>query len=76
MIHEESPWLTAAEAGAMARVSEKVIRRAVQQGSLKAAVVDRRGTLRIHRSWIHKWLEGLAGVRDYKAAAAGDEARE
>ena len=80
-------WCTAAEVAAMARTSQRRVHQAVRRGELRAATVDARGTLRIHRSWVRQWLEQLAdrtsapacspdgrrsNVRDFKAAAAND----
>ena len=73
-----TPWLTTHEAAAIARCSEKVIRRAVRQRRLRAATIDARGTLRIHASWLHAWLEQLAEPipseqGDEKRFAANDQ---
>jgi excisionase family DNA binding protein len=77
-------WLTVRESAAIARVSEKQIRAAVHRGELRAACVDGRGRLILHRAWIARWLTGLseasvrqtegrsAVIADFKAVAAGD----
>jgi hypothetical protein len=58
-------------------VSEKRIHAAIRSGKLRAASIDRRGTVRIHRSWLRAYMEKLADERpadgrDFKAAAAGE----
>src|SRR5688500_17731225 len=53
-------WCTAAEAASIARVSTRRVHAAVHAGQLRAAVVDARGTVRVHRNWIAAWLERLA----------------
>jgi hypothetical protein len=66
-------WLKVGELARIARVSERRVHQAVRDGELRAAVVDRRGTLRIHRRLGHSWLERLADRRpDFKAAADGE----
>lgn len=57
---KSTPWRSAAECAEVARVSARRIHRAIREGELRAAVVDARGTRRIHDSWLFQWLEGLA----------------
>jgi excisionase family DNA binding protein len=66
-------WLSVRQAAAIPRCSERRIHDAVRAGELRAAAIDGRGTLRIHRRWLRAWLEKLAdrGV-DRKSAAAGE----
>jgi hypothetical protein len=55
-----SPWLTAREAAARARVGVKTIYRAARarNGALQAAVVGGRRELRFLASWVDEWLIG------------------
>jgi hypothetical protein len=79
-------WCTAAEVASITRTSQKRVRAAVRSGGLRAAVIDARGTIRVHRNWIGAWLEKLADrdapdmsasgrsadVADFKAVASGE----
>ena len=73
-IHDvTSDWLSVGQAAAIPRCSERRIHLAVRAGELRAAVIDGRGTIRIHRGWLRAWLEQLAERRpDLKSAAAGE----
>ena len=55
-----SPWLTIDEAGAYAHVGRKVLYRAIADGRLRAAHVDGRRKLIIHREWLDAWLAASA----------------
>lgn len=55
-----SPWLNIAECAAYARVGRKVLYRAIQLGRLRAAHVDQRKKLIIHREWCDLWLQSAA----------------
>lgn len=82
----EQEWLSDDQSGEIVGCGKRVIRDAVRTGKLRAAVLDRRGTLRIHRSWLREWMERLADERpfavragesrhdaaDYKRMAAGE----
>lgn len=59
--HNNGDWLTVREAGAIARVSSRRIHAAVRRGELRAACVDGRGRLVLHRVWVNRWLSQLAG---------------
>jgi excisionase family DNA binding protein len=54
-------WLTVADAANRIKASRASIYRAIRNGELKAAVVNSRGDMRIHDSWIDQWL--LARLR-------------
>jgi len=55
-----SPWLSIAEACSRARVGRKVIYAAVRAGRLRAAHVDGRRKIVIHREWLDAWLAASA----------------
>jgi excisionase family DNA binding protein len=55
-----SPWLNIAESCAYARVGRKVVYRAIADGRLRAAHVDGRRKLIIHRDWLDGWLASAA----------------
>ena len=57
---QESPWLTAKEAGSRGRVGEKVIYRETKAGRLRAARVGGRRELRLRPEWVDQWLEATA----------------
>jgi excisionase family DNA binding protein len=59
-MNSESPWLTVKEACAVAKVGIKLIYREVAAGRLRAARIGSRRDIRIHREWIHSWLEASA----------------
>jgi excisionase family DNA binding protein len=52
-----SPWLTADEAAARARVGVKTIYAATRAGKLRHAKIGGRRELRFRDSWIDQWLE-------------------
>jgi hypothetical protein len=75
---EQNPtfeWCTVDEVARVARVSSRHVRRDVRLGLLRAAIVDRRGTLRIHRNWIRIWLEGLADERAFAKPSDASRSR-
>jgi excisionase family DNA binding protein len=51
-----TPWLTAREAAARARVGLKVIYRSARSGRLRSAKVGGRRELRFLAEWIDSWL--------------------
>ena len=55
-----TPWLTAREAAARAKVGIKVIYRAVRRHQLKTVKVS--NALRFHPTWVDAWLEAHATV--------------
>jgi excisionase family DNA binding protein len=55
-----SPWLNIDEAGAYARVGRKVLYKAIAAGRLRAAHVDGRRKLIIHREWLDAFLAAAA----------------
>jgi len=55
-------WLTVPQAARAANLGRRTIYRAVRDGKLKAARVNGRGDIRIARSWLTQWLEGLASA--------------
>jgi hypothetical protein len=56
----EHEWLTAAEVGELVRVSQRRVHLAVRRGELRAAIVDRRGSIRVHVNWAFHWLALLS----------------
>lgn len=56
----DSPWLNVDEAAAYARVGRKVIYKAIASGKLRAAHVDGRRKIIIHRDWLDSWLAQAA----------------
>jgi hypothetical protein len=59
-IAEASPWLRLREASAYAKRGRRVLRKAVQGGRLRAAVIGERRELIFRRDWIDAWLSDLA----------------
>jgi excisionase family DNA binding protein len=57
---QQSPWLTAKEAGCRGRVGAKVIYRESKAGRLRHARVGGRRELRFRPEWIDQWLEQTA----------------
>jgi len=55
-----SPWLNIDEAVAYARVARKVLYKAIAAGRLRAAHVDGRRKLIIHREWLDAFLSASA----------------
>ncbi len=55
--HQPSPWLTAAEAAARAKVGVKQVSSSKQ---LRVARVGGRRAIRIHVDWVDAWLESIA----------------
>jgi excisionase family DNA binding protein len=53
---EPSPWLTAAEAAAYARVSVRTIYLEIRCRRLRAAIVGGRRSYRTRREWLDSWL--------------------
>lgn len=52
--------LTVAEAAAYLRVGPKAVRRLIRLKRIKAAVIDRRNTIRIHRDALDAFVKGEA----------------
>lgn len=59
---DNSPWLTAREAGKRARCSHKLIYAAVRAGKLKAARLTARREVRIHTEWLDAWITAAAEI--------------
>jgi excisionase family DNA binding protein len=55
-----SPWLTLKQAADTAQCGQRLLRRAIAKGQLRAARIGGRGDIRIHRDWLTDWLERLA----------------
>ncbi|MGD9902818.1 MAG: helix-turn-helix domain-containing protein [Vicinamibacterales bacterium] len=57
-----SPWLDASEGAIYARVSKKLLYRAIRSGRLRAARVGGRRQVRLRREWLDAFIEGqIAG---------------
>lgn len=54
----ESPWLDVGHGAMYARVSKKLLYRAVSSGRLKAARVGGRRQVRLRREWLDAFIEG------------------
>jgi hypothetical protein len=79
-------WLSAREVAQLIGVSQRRVHQAVRRGELRAAVLDSRGRIVVHRNWARAWLERLADdhafagtpdgrrdtAADFKCRAAGD----
>ena len=66
-------WLSPASAAELLAVGKRTIYAAVRAGNLKAAPVNGRGDLRIHRSWLVEWLTQRAEqVPRLKTRTAGN----
>lgn len=69
---DDSPWLTAREAGKRARCSHKLIYAAVRSGKLKAArLTSSRRAVRIHTEWLDAWISAAAESAIINPAAPG-----
>lgn len=55
-----SPWLDAGQGARYARVSRKLLYRAVRSGRLKAARVGGKRQVRLRREWLDAFIEGHA----------------
>lgn len=55
-----SQWMNVDEAGAYARVGRRMIYKAIAAKKLRAAHVDGRRKIAIHRDWIDAWLRASA----------------
>ena len=55
---EPSPWWDVGRGAAYARVSKKLLYRAIRGGKLKAARVGGRREVRLRREWIDEFIEG------------------
>ena len=56
----QSPWLDVGQGAMYARVSKKLLYRAVSSGRLKAARVGGRRLVRLRREWLDAFIEGHA----------------
>ena len=54
----QSPWLDVGQGAMYARVSKKLLYRAVSSGRLKAARVGGRRQVRLRREWLDAFIEG------------------
>lgn len=55
-----SPWLDAGQGASYARVSRKLLYRAIRSGRLRAARVGGRRQVRLRREWLDAFIEGHA----------------
>lgn len=55
-----SPWLDAGQGASYARVSRKLLYRAIRSGRLRAARVGGRRQVRLRREWLDEFIEGHA----------------
>lgn len=53
-----SPWLDAGQGASYARVSRKLLYRAIRSGRLRAARVGGRRQVRLRREWLDAFIEG------------------
>jgi excisionase family DNA binding protein len=60
MADTPSRWMTIDEAGAYMKLGRKTIYNAVKRGTLRAAVVDGRRSLRFCAAWCDQFLEASA----------------
>ena len=63
----QSPWLDVGQAAMYARVSKKLLYRAVSTGRLKAARVGGRRQVRLRREWLDAFIEGHVPRAHYVA---------
>jgi excisionase family DNA binding protein len=56
----DSPWLTLVEAAQYAKRSRRVLRAAITDGRLRAAVIGGRKEILTRREWLDAWIEDQA----------------
>jgi excisionase family DNA binding protein len=61
-LNEAAEWATVAQAARAVQAGRRTIYNAIRDGSLRAAAVNERGDLRIHRDWLRDWLERRTAV--------------
>lgn len=64
-----SPWLDAGQGAAYARVSRKLLYRAVRSGRLKAARVGGKRQVRLRREWLDAFIESQVSGPDAPRAS-------
>lgn len=60
-LHVDTPWLDVVEGAAYAKVSRKLIYRAIRGGRLKAARVGGRRQVRLRKEWLDAFIEAQVG---------------
>lgn len=50
-------WLKVSDVAQWIRCSRGSVYRAIKNGHLRAAAVNQRGDVRIHRDWVRQWLD-------------------
>jgi len=56
---KHTPWMTTAEAGAYLHRGRRFVRREIQSGRLRGAVVGGRKEYLTRRDWCDQWVETL-----------------
>lgn len=64
-----SPWLDAGQGASYARVSRKLLYRAIRSGRLRAARVGGRRQVRLRREWIDAFIEAHVAGPDAPRAS-------
>lgn len=64
-----SPWLDAGQGASYARVSRKLLYRAIRSGRLRAARVGGRRQVRLRREWIDAFIEAHVSGPDVPRAS-------
>lgn len=59
-----SPWLTVPEAAERAKCGDRLIRREIREGRLRAARIGNRRDIRIRYDWVDEWLDESARPRE------------
>ena len=56
----DSPWLDVAGVCDRVKIGRKIVYAAIATGKLRAAHIDGRRAIRVHRDWVDAWLVAAA----------------
>lgn len=59
---QSSEWLSVRDVATEVGIGLRTVYAAVRSGQLRAAAVNARGDLRVHRDWLRSWLEQRADL--------------
>jgi excisionase family DNA binding protein len=64
----QSPWLTVNEAAERAKCGDRLLRREINAGRLRAARLGLRRDIRLHVDWVDAWLRASAEIVEVRRA--------